>query len=72
MIVNFTRKDALWTSIYLLFMGSVVLLAHGYRREFNAIERRLDAQQREVDRLTDTLGKAVNTMSELAKKNRDR
>ena len=68
----FAQKSVLRTSIYLLFMTSVVLLAHGYRREFDAIERRLEAQQREIERLTDTLGKAVNTMAELAKKNRDK
>lgn len=68
--MNFTRKDVLWTSIYLLFMASVVLLARGYRREFDAIERRLETQQREVERLTDTLGKTVNTMTELAKQNK--
>jgi hypothetical protein len=68
----FMRKDALRISSYLLFMVSVVLLADGYRREFNAIERRLESQQRDINRLADTLERVVDTMAELAKQNRDR
>jgi hypothetical protein len=70
--VSFTRRDTLWTSIYLLFMASSVLLARGYRREFDAVERRLDVQEREIKQLTDTLECTVNTMAEMAKQNRDR
>lgn len=51
----------------LVFMASTVLLARGYRREFNAVERRLDSQQHEIERLTDTLEKTVNTMAEMVK-----
>lgn len=60
----FTRMNVL---TLLVFMASTVLLASGYRREFNAVERRLDSQQHEIERLTDTLGKTVNTMAEMVK-----
>jgi hypothetical protein len=68
MITKYSTQRVVWAVSFLLFMTSVALLTCSYRREFNAVERRLDAQQREIDRLTDSLEKTVSIMLELAKK----
>lgn len=67
MIVNRTQRIVEFVSFLLLWV-SAAMFTRAYRREFNVIEQRLEIQQREIERLTDALGKTVNNLDELAKK----